>query len=70
MGMTDPYKFYEFVQLSEVGNCVGSGVGGVTALRGMYKDRHMDRPIQKDILQYSFINTRVSGLVRERQDLF
>ena len=56
-GITDPYEFYKYVHLSEVGNCVGSGVGGMTALRGMYKDRHMDRPIQKDILQESFINT-------------
>ncbi|CAZ80158.1 unnamed protein product [Tuber melanosporum] len=56
-GITDPYEFYKYVHLSEVGNCVGSGVGGMTALRGMYKDRHMDRPIQKDVLQESFINT-------------
>lgn len=56
-GITDPYEFYKYVHLSEVGNCVGSGVGGMTALRGMYKDRHMDKPIQKDILQESFINT-------------
>ncbi len=26
-------------------------------LRGMYKDRFLDRPVQKDILQESFINT-------------
>jgi fatty acid synthase subunit alpha len=56
-GITDPYEFYQYVHLSEVGNCVGSGLGGTTALRGMYKDRFMDKPIQKDILQESFINT-------------
>jgi len=56
-GVTDPYEFYKYVHLSEVGNCIGSGVGGMTALRGMYKDRWMDKPIQKDILQESFINT-------------
>jgi len=56
-GITDPYEFYKYVHLSEVGNCVGSGIGGTTALRGMYKDRFMDRPVQKDILQESFINT-------------
>ncbi|KAI6805709.1 Fatty acid synthase subunit, partial [Hortaea werneckii] len=37
--------------------CIGSGIGGTTALRGMYKDRFMDKPLQKDILQESFINT-------------
>jgi fatty acid synthase subunit alpha len=56
-GITDPYEFYKYVHISEVGNCVGSGIGGTTALRGMYKDRFLDRPVQKDILQESFINT-------------
>ena len=56
-GITDPYEFYKYVHISEVGNCVGSGIGGTSALRGMYKDRYLDRPLQKDILQESFINT-------------
>lgn len=56
-GITDPYEFYKYVHLSEVGNCIGSGIGGTAALRGMYKDRYLDRPLQKDILQESFINT-------------
>ncbi|PKY00401.1 putative fatty acid synthase alpha subunit FasA [Aspergillus campestris IBT 28561] len=56
-GITDPYEFYKYVHLSEVGNCIGSGIGGTHALRGMYKDRYLDKPVQKDILQESFINT-------------
>jgi len=56
-GITDPYELYNYVHISEVGNCVGSGIGGTTALRGMYKDRYLDKPLQKDILQESFINT-------------
>jgi fatty acid synthase subunit alpha len=56
-GITDPYEFYKYVHLSEVGNCIGSGIGGTSALRGMYKDRFLDKPLQKDILQESFINT-------------
>ena len=56
-GITDPYEFYQYVHLSDVGNCIGSGIGGTTALRGMYKDRFLDKPVQKDILQESFINT-------------
>lgn len=56
-GITDPYEFYKYVHVSEVGNCVGSGMGGAVALRGMYKDRFLDKPIQNDILQESFINT-------------
>ncbi|EEH21370.2 fatty acid synthase subunit alpha [Paracoccidioides brasiliensis Pb03] len=56
-GITDPYEFYKYVHISEVGNCIGSGIGGSHALRGMYKDRFLDKPLQKDILQESFINT-------------
>ena len=56
-GITDPYEFYKYVHISEVGNCIGSGIGGSSALRGMYKDRFLDKPLQKDILQESFINT-------------
>jgi fatty acid synthase subunit alpha len=26
-GITDPYEFYKYVHISEVGNCVGSGIG-------------------------------------------
>jgi len=54
---TDLYEFYQYVHLSQVRNCVGSCVGCMTALRGMYKEMHVDRPIEKHILQESFINT-------------
>ncbi|KAI9886836.1 MAG: 3-oxoacyl-[acyl-carrier-protein] synthase [Watsoniomyces obsoletus] len=56
-GITDPYEFYQYVHLSEVGSCIGSGIGGTTALKGIYKDRFLDKPLQNDILQESFINT-------------
>ncbi|ORY65185.1 fatty acid synthase subunit alpha [Pseudomassariella vexata] len=56
-GITDPYEFYKYVHVSEVGNCIGSGMGGAGALRGMHRDRFLDKPVQNDILQESFINT-------------
>ncbi|KAB5545958.1 hypothetical protein GE09DRAFT_1133130 [Coniochaeta sp. 2T2.1] len=56
-GITDPYEFYKYVHVSEVGNCIGSGMGGAAALRGMHRDRFLDQPLQNDILQESFINT-------------
>ncbi|KAH6634613.1 hypothetical protein B0J18DRAFT_376636 [Chaetomium sp. MPI-SDFR-AT-0129] len=56
-GVTDPYEFYKYVHVSEVGNCIGSGMGGAAALRGMHRDRFLDKPLQNDILQESFINT-------------
>ncbi|KAI5463082.1 hypothetical protein BGZ63DRAFT_462406 [Mariannaea sp. PMI_226] len=56
-GITDPYEFYKYVHVSEVGNCVGSGMGGAVALRDMHRTRFLDQPVQNDILQESFINT-------------
>ncbi|KAH8680965.1 fatty acid synthase subunit alpha [Xylariales sp. PMI_506] len=56
-GITDPYEFYKYVHVSELGNCIGSGMGGAGALRGMHRDRFLDQPVQNDILQESFINT-------------
>ncbi|KAL1917786.1 uncharacterized protein VTP21DRAFT_3620 [Calcarisporiella thermophila] len=56
-GITDPYEFYQYVHISEVGNTAGSGIGGMQSLRKMYKDRFLDKPVQKDILQETFINT-------------
>ncbi|KAI9314935.1 fatty acid synthase [Dichotomocladium elegans] len=56
-GITDPYEFYKYVHVSEIGNATGSGVGGQRAQRGLFRDRLLDKPVQKDILQESFINT-------------
>ncbi|KAG2217921.1 hypothetical protein INT45_012584 [Circinella minor] len=56
-GITDPYEFYKYVHVSEIGNVTGSGVGGQQAQRGLFRDRLLDKPVQKDILQESFINT-------------
>ncbi|KAJ1924023.1 fatty acid synthase alpha subunit Lsd1 [Tieghemiomyces parasiticus] len=56
-GITDPYEFYKYVHVSEVGNCCGSGVGGMYSLSKMYRDRLLDKPVQNDILQETFINT-------------
>lgn len=56
-GITDPYEFYKYVHVSEVGNCSGSGMGGQSALKQMFKDRYADKEVQNDILQESFINT-------------
>ncbi|KAM0246183.1 hypothetical protein ACHAQJ_010322 [Trichoderma viride] len=56
-GITDPYEFYKYVHVSEVGNCIGSSFGGTAALRGIHRDRFQDKPVQNDILQEAFINT-------------
>ena len=56
-GITDPYELYHYVHLAEVGNCIGSGFGGGEALRSMYKGRILEKPVQNDIMQETFINT-------------
>ena len=56
-GITDFYEFYQYVHTSEVGNCIGSGMGGTDSLTEMFKGRFSDKPVQNDILQETFINT-------------
>ena len=56
-GVVDPYEFYEYIHVAEVGNCIGSGLGGANALRSIFRDRTLDKSVQNDILQESFINT-------------
>ena len=56
-GITDPYEFYNYIHVSELGNCIGGGMGGARSLQKMYKGRFQDVDVQKDILQETFINT-------------
>lgn len=55
-GITDPFELYRHVHVSEIANCVGTGAGGLLAMRGVYRDRYLDRDVQSDILQESFAN--------------
>ncbi|KAF8638240.1 hypothetical protein AX17_002262 [Amanita inopinata Kibby_2008] len=56
-GITDPYELYKHIHPSEVGTSIGSGMGGVTSMAKMFKDRRDEREVQNDILQETFINT-------------
>lgn len=56
-GITDPYELYQYIHVSEVGNCIGSGMGGSTSLGKMFNDRLTGQEVQSDILQETFINT-------------
>ncbi|CAK5268309.1 unnamed protein product [Mycena citricolor] len=56
-GITDPYELYKYMHPSEVGTCIGSGMGGTVSMAKMFKDRRDEREIQNDILQETFINT-------------
>jgi fatty acid synthase subunit alpha, fungi type len=41
-GITDPYEMYKYVHLAEVGNCIGTGIGGAQSLNRMHKGRFRD----------------------------
>ncbi|EOD49992.1 putative fatty acid synthase subunit protein [Neofusicoccum parvum UCRNP2] len=56
-GITDPYEIYQYIHASELGNCVGTGVGGVASAARMYKGRSMEKDVPKDVLQETFLNT-------------
>lgn len=61
-GITDPYELYKYIHPSEVGTSLGSGMGGMSSLSKMFRDRREEKDVQKDILQETFINT-VAGWV-------
>ncbi|KAI1464223.1 putative 3-oxoacyl-synthase [Daldinia caldariorum] len=56
-GITDVYELYKTIHISELANCVGSGMGGGQSLQKLYRQRFLDRPVQSDILAEVFINT-------------
>ncbi|GKZ23758.1 hypothetical protein AbraIFM66951_000588 [Aspergillus brasiliensis] len=61
-GISDPFEIYKYLHVSEIGNCIGSGLGGVKALRKLHKDRFVEKQVQNDILQESFINTTAAWI--------
>jgi fatty acid synthase subunit alpha len=56
-GITDPYEFYKYVHLSQVGNASGSGMGGMRSLQRLFHRRKLEEEIPSDTLAESFINT-------------
>lgn len=58
-GINDAYEMYQYVHVSEVGNSLGSGMGGMRSLRRIFRERMQGGKddVQADVLQESFINT-------------
>ncbi|KAJ2542107.1 fatty acid synthase alpha subunit Lsd1, partial [Coemansia sp. RSA 1878] len=50
-GFTDPYELYKYFHVSEVGNSIGSGVGGMRALHDIFNKRAHNRDIRNDAVQ-------------------
>ncbi|GLD97526.1 hypothetical protein PINS_up006216 [Pythium insidiosum] len=56
-GVTDPYEFYQYVHVSEVGNTAGGGMGGMRSFKRIYQNRLQGKGAPSDTLQECFINT-------------
>ncbi|KAF9776600.1 hypothetical protein IL306_005198, partial [Fusarium sp. DS 682] len=56
-GVTDAYEFYQHIHISQIASCIGSGVGGMQALKDIFRHRYQDKPVRNDVLQDAFINT-------------
>jgi fatty acid synthase subunit beta len=58
-GIIDPYEFYEYVHLSQVGNTIGSGIGGMHSLKEIFNLRYRtdSSRVKGDALQETFVNT-------------
>ncbi|KAJ5951042.1 Acyl transferase/acyl hydrolase/lysophospholipase [Penicillium vulpinum] len=56
-GITDVYELYKYIHVSEVGNCISSGSGGLTAFQALHEHRLLGREVQQDILSEIFIGT-------------
>ncbi|KAF5574855.1 3-oxoacyl-synthase [Fusarium subglutinans] len=61
-GIVDPYELYQYMHVSEVGNCVGSALGGQQALKKIFRHRYHGKQVQSDILQEVFINTAAAWI--------
>lgn len=55
-GISDPYELYEHMHPSQVGNAIGSGMGGMQSLQSIFGERSAEKDPPKDVLQESFIN--------------
>jgi fatty acid synthase subunit alpha, fungi type len=54
-GITDPYELYQHIHPSEVGTCLGSGMGGMHSLAQMFKERRDEKEVQSDIMQETWV---------------
>ncbi|KAG9242263.1 putative 3-oxoacyl-synthase [Calycina marina] len=59
-GITDPYEIYQYIHTSQVGNCIGTGAGGIISLEKIHRGRSQEKEMSQDILQETFNNTVAS----------
>lgn len=61
-GITDVYELYRYIHVTEVGNCIGSGAGGLPALQRMHEHRLLGREVPIDNLSEAFVGTAAAWL--------
>lgn len=61
-GITDVYELYRYIHVSEVGNCIGSGAGGLPAFQRMHEHRMLGREMHNDTLSDAFVGTAAAWL--------
>lgn len=61
-GVTDVYELYKYIHVSEVGNCIGSGAGGLPAFQRMHEHRLLGREVPNDNLSEAFVGTAAAWL--------
>ena len=61
-GISDASDMLQHIHISEIGNFVGSMMGGTTKVRNMYKDRYLDKDVQGDVMQETYLNTTAAWI--------
>lgn len=61
-GITDVYELYKYIHVSEVGNCIGSGAGGLPAFQRFHEHRLLGREVPNDNLSDAFVGTAAAWL--------
>ena len=61
-GLVESMEIFKHIHVSELGNFIGSMMGGTTKARSMYKDRYMDREVQGDVMQETYLSTTAAWI--------
>ncbi|MCJ1280001.1 hypothetical protein MMC21_007826 [Puttea exsequens] len=61
-GFSDGSEILQHIHISEVGNFIGSMMGGTTKTRNMYKDQYLDKDVQGDVMQETYLSTSAAWI--------
>ena len=56
-GLPEPLELFKHIHISELGNFIGSSIGGAVKLRNLYKDVYQGKDVEGDALQDIYANT-------------